>query len=66
MGDVLSGEPQTPRQILCLHPVTVGQKVPILDFQSEFSMSQIVRIFLNFFFIEAGNLNILPVRWRHP
>ena len=39
-------------QILCLHPVTVGQKVPILDFQSEFSMSKIVRIFLIFFFIE--------------
>jgi hypothetical protein len=29
--------------------VTVGQKVPILDFQSELSMSKTVRIFLNFF-----------------
>ena len=37
-------------QILCLHLVTVHQKVPILDFQSEFSMSQIIRIFLIFFY----------------
>ena len=28
------------------------QKMPISDFQSEFSMSKIIRIFLNFFFIE--------------
>ena len=33
-------------QILSLHLVTVHQKVPILDFQSEFSMSKIIRIFL--------------------
>ena len=33
-------------QILGLHPVTVRQKVPLLDFQSEFSMSKIIRIFL--------------------
>ena len=33
-------------QILNLHLVTVCQKVPILDFQSEFSMSKIIRIFL--------------------
>ena len=33
-------------QILSLHLVTVYQKVPILDFQSEFSMSKIIRIFL--------------------
>ena len=33
-------------QILRLHLVTVCQKVPILDFQSEFSMSKIIRIFL--------------------
>ena len=33
-------------QILSLHLVTDGQKVPILDFQSEFSMSKIIRIFL--------------------
>ena len=28
------------------------QKVPKFDFQSQFSMSKIIRIFLNFFFIE--------------
>ena len=39
-------------QILSLHLVTVRQKVPILDFQSEFSMSKIIRIFLKKFFIE--------------
>ena len=33
-------------QILSLHLATVCQKVPILDFQSEFSMSKIIRIFL--------------------
>ena len=33
-------------RILSLHLVTVGQKVPILDFQSEFSMSKIIQIFL--------------------
>ena len=33
-------------QILSLHLVTACQKVPILDFQSEFSMSKIIRIFL--------------------
>ena len=33
-------------QILSLHLVTVCQKVPILDFQSEFSMSKIIWIFL--------------------
>ena len=27
-------------------------KVPKFDFQSQFSMSKIIRIFLNFFFIE--------------
>ena len=32
-------------QILGLHPVAVRPKVPILDFQSEFSMSKIIRIF---------------------
>ena len=26
--------------------------MPIFDFQSQFSMSKIIRIFLNFFFIE--------------
>ena len=36
-------------QILSLHLVTVCQKVPILDFQSEFSMWKIIRICLNFF-----------------
>ena len=39
-------------QILSLHLVTVRQKVPILDFQSEFSMSKIIRIFLKKNFIE--------------
>ena len=39
-------------QILSLHLVTVHQKVPILDFQSEFSMSKIIRIFLKKNFIE--------------
>ena len=39
-------------QILSLYLVTVCQKVPILDFQSEFSMSKIIRIFLKTFFIE--------------
>ena len=33
-------------QILSLYLVTVCQKVPILDFQSEFSMSKIIRNFL--------------------
>ena len=28
------------------------QKVPKFDFQSQISMSKIIRIFLNFFFIE--------------
>ena len=36
-------------QTLSLHLVTVCQKVPILDFQSEFSMSKIIRIFLKKF-----------------
>ena len=31
-------------QILSLHLVTVCQKVPILDFQSEFSMSKIIEV----------------------
>ena len=39
-------------QILSLHLVTVRQKVPILDFQSEFSMSKFIRIFLKKKFIE--------------
>ena len=33
-------------QILSLHPVTVRQKVQILDFQSEISVSKIIRIFI--------------------
>ena len=40
-------------QILCLHLVTVRQKVPILDFQSEFSMS---KIFLKKFSLKNINL----------
>ena len=43
-------------QILCLHLVTVRQKVPILDFQSEFSMSKIIRIFLKK--ISLKNINL--------
>ena len=39
-------------QILSLHLVTVCQKVEILDFQSEFSMSKIIQIFLKKNFIE--------------
>ena len=39
-------------QILSLHLVTFCQKVPILDFQSEFSASKIIRIFLKKVFIE--------------
>ena len=39
-------------QIFSLHLVTVHQKVPILDFQSEFSMSKIIRIFPKKKFIE--------------
>ena len=39
-------------QILSLHLVTVCQKVPILDFQSEFSVSKIIRIFPKKKFIE--------------
>ena len=39
-------------KILSLHLVTVCQKVPILDFQSEFSMSKIIRIFRKKIFIE--------------
>ena len=37
--------------MLCL-ALPACRKVRILDFQSEFSMSKIIRIFLNFFFIE--------------
>ena len=43
-------------QILSLHLVTVCQKVPILDFQSEFSMSKIIRTFLKKMFIEEYQL----------
>ena len=39
-------------QILSLHLVTVCQKVPILDFQSEFFMSKIIRIFMKKFIEE--------------
>ena len=41
---------------LGLHPLTVGQKVPILDFQSEFFMSKIVQIFLIFFSLNLTHL----------
>jgi hypothetical protein len=46
-------------QILCLHPVIVGQTVPVLDFHSEFSVSKIVRIFLIFFSLKNNCL------WAH-
>ena len=39
--------------MLCL-ALPARRKVRKLDFQSEFSMSKIIRIFLNFFFIEAN------------
>ena len=39
-------------QILSLHLVTVCQKVPILNFQSEFITSKIIRIFLKENFME--------------
>ena len=51
---------------MSLHLVTVCQKVPILDFQSEFSMSKIIRVFfftkswkieLSFFDVFACNLS---------
>ena len=44
-------------QILSLHLVTVHQKVPILDFQSEFSTSKIIRIFLKKFSLKNINLS---------
>ena len=39
-----------------LHPVAVCRKVPILDFRSEFSMSKIIGIFLNFFSLKNNSL----------
>ena len=38
--------------MLCL-ALPACRKVQKMDFQSQFSMSKIIRIFLNFFFIEA-------------
>ena len=43
-------------QILSLRLVTVCQKVPILDFQLEFSTSKIIRIFLIFYSLKNINL----------
>ena len=44
------------------------QKMPISDFQSEFSMSKIIRIFLNFFFIEEyqfrGTYIVIGIFWK--
>ena len=44
------------------------QKVPKFDFQSQFSMSKIIRIFLNFFFIEEyqyrGMFFVLDIFWK--
>ena len=42
-------------QILSLHLVRVCQKVPILDFQNEFFMSKIIRIY-HFFSLKNTNL----------
>ena len=44
-------------QILSLHLVTVRQKVPILDFQSEFSMSERILIFLKKISLKNSNLS---------
>ena len=44
-----------------------NRKMPISDFQSQFSMSKISRIFLNFFFIEEYQFRIPPwlnKQWR--
>ena len=61
-------------QILSLHLVTVRQKVPILDFQSEFSMSKIIQTFLKknslkninlgAFFADFNFLTTLLLKWR--
>ena len=44
------------------------QKMPISDFQSEFSMSKIIRIFLNFFFIEEYQFRsifvVIDIFWK--
>ena len=44
------------------------QKMPISDFQSDFSMSKIIRIFLNFFFIEEyqfrGTYIVIGIFWK--
>ena len=42
--------------------------MPISDFQSQFSMSKIIRIFLNFFFIEEyqfrGMFFVVDISWK--
>ena len=42
--------------------------MPISDFQSQFSMSKIVRIFLDFFFIEEyqfrGMFFVIDIFWK--
>ena len=44
------------------------QKLPISDFQSDFSMSKIIRIFLIFFFIEEyqfrGTYIVIGINWK--
>ena len=50
-----------------VHSKSSDQKVPISDYQSQFSMSKIIRIFLNFFFIEVvfqwtQQIEVLPDR----
>ena len=51
---VLPKNQHTQRKLLNLKNWVNGEvsKVPKFDFQSQFSMSKIIRIFLNFFFIE--------------
>ena len=43
-------------------------KMAISDFQSQFSMSKIIRIFLNFFFIEEyqfrGMFFVIDIYWK--
>ena len=54
-------------QILSLHLLTVCQKVPILDFQSEFSMSKTTQIFLKKNFSEIYQFRrktTLLLKWR--
>ena len=46
------------------------RKMTIFDFQSQFPMSKIIRIFLNFFFIEEyqfrGMFFVIGIFWKLP